>query len=99
MSTTSTLKVGEYISAAVLKTLDIPYLGTEPAGRRCLFLFDDAGGRATAILRHHENGGTEVNSARMAAELNFLKSAMWSVKNRPTDFQSRSENYYGRNSR
>lgn len=98
MSTTTILKVGEYIAAATLKSLDIPYLGVEPNGRRCAFLFDDASGRATAILRHHENGGTEVNSARLAAELNFLKSAMWAAKDRATDFQTRSDNY-GRNGR
>lgn len=96
--TAAILKISEYIAAAAIKSLDVPYLGVDATGRRCLFLFDDSDGRASAILRQHENGGAEVNSARLSAELNFLKSAMWAAKDRPTDFHSRSETY-GRNGR
>lgn len=93
MNETGKCRIGEYIAAATLKALGFRYLGVEPEGRRCVFIFDDPDGKAADVLQKHENGGVPVNSAKIAAELGFIKTKMWESKGRDTDVDARNRQY------
>lgn len=86
------LRVMEYVSAATMKAMDCRFLGTEPAGSRVVFLFGDEDGMASKILAQHQNGGCEINSARLSAELAFIRTQMFASKDRP-QFETRGGGY------
>ena len=77
--TKETIRVSEYMTAALLKTSGIRLTGVDGTDR-IILSFDNTGGKAEGILDEHRNGGVMVNSADYAAAINEVKSLIFGRK-------------------
>ena len=66
--------------AAVLFASGVQFIRAENGGRRVALIFDDAGGKASALLERHERAGIATNSLAFSSGLARAKQLVFSVK-------------------
>ena len=72
------LRLTEIYAIAVLRANGVRFQGVEPTpGGRVAFLFDDEGGKASALVQAHRDRGVDVNSADFAAAVTWAKDIIF----------------------
>jgi hypothetical protein len=75
------ITLSEMYTAAVLRALRVPFLGTSRAGNgRVVFRFDDTGGRASDLVRRHRDSGIEANSRDLCDAITWSKNLVFEVR-------------------
>jgi hypothetical protein len=78
------LRVDEYLCAAAIRAAGGQLLRVEPGvgGGRCSMIFDDAHGKASALLRLHKAGVLKVCSRDYADAVDAVKRELFAARGR-----------------